>query len=115
MRTAFAALLLTLAAAPALAQVQPPAPQPGEELWDGVVAVVGDTALLRSDVLLAIEAIRAEGRPVPTDPAEYGQLVQQLVTDRVNDLLLIEGARAAGESVNDTEVQLAVEDQMRQV
>jgi parvulin-like peptidyl-prolyl isomerase len=114
MRTSFA-LLLTLAAAPALAQVQPPPPQPGEELWDGVVAVVGDTTLLRSDVLLAIEAMRAEGRPVPTEAGPYGQLVQQLVTERVNDLLLIEGARAAGESVNDTEVQLAVEDQMRQV
>jgi peptidyl-prolyl cis-trans isomerase SurA len=114
MRTAFA-LLLTLAAAPALAQVQPPASQPGEELWDGVVAVVGDTTLLRSDVLLAIEAMRAEGRPVPTEPGPYSQLVQQLVTERVNDLLLVEGARAAGETVNDTEVQLAVEDQMRQV
>ncbi|HEX6370771.1 MAG TPA: peptidylprolyl isomerase [Longimicrobium sp.] len=114
MRTAFA-LLLTLAAAPALAQVQPPAPQPGEELWDGVVAVVGDTALLRSDVLLAIEALRAEGRPVPTEPAAYGQLVQQMVAERVNDLLLIEGARAAGETVNEAEVELAVEDQLRQV
>ncbi|HYR06757.1 MAG TPA: peptidylprolyl isomerase [Longimicrobium sp.] len=114
MRIAFA-LLLTLAAAPALAQAQPPAPQPGEELWDGVVAVVGDTTLLRSDVLLALEAMRAEGRTVPTDPAAYGQLVQELVTERVNDLLLIEGARAAGEVVNDTEVELAVEDQIRQV
>jgi parvulin-like peptidyl-prolyl isomerase len=114
MRTAFA-LLLTLAAAPALAQVHPPAPQPGEELWDGVIAVVGDTTLLRSDVLLAVEAMRAEGRPVPTDPAEYGQLVQALVTERVNDLLLLEGARAAGETVNEAEVTAAVEDQIRQV
>lgn len=114
MRTAFA-LLLTLAAVPALAQVQAPAPQPGEELWDGVIAVVGDTTLLRSDVLLAVEAMRAEGRPVPTDPAEYGQLVQALVSERVNDLLLLEGARAAGETVNEAEVTAAVEDQIRQV
>lgn len=114
MRTAFA-LLLTLAAAPAMAQVQPPASQPGEELWDGVIAVVGDTTLLRSDVLLAVEAMRAEGRPVPTDPAEYGQLVQALVSERVNDLLLLEGARAAGETVNEAEVTAAVEDQIRQV
>ncbi|HEX2208493.1 MAG TPA: peptidylprolyl isomerase [Longimicrobium sp.] len=115
MRTAFALLLTALAAMPALAQVEPPPPQPGEELWDGVVAVVGDTTLLRSDLLLAIEAMRAEGREVPTDPAQYGQLVQQLVDERVNDLLLIEGARAAGETVNQTEVELAVEDQIRQV
>jgi peptidyl-prolyl cis-trans isomerase SurA len=114
MRTVLA-LLLTLTAAPALAQAQPPATQPGEELWDGVVAVVGDTTLLRSDVLLAVEAMRAEGRPVPTDPTEYGRLVQQLVDDRVNDLLLIEGARAAGESVADEEVQAEVDAQISQV
>lgn len=113
MRTVLA-LLLTLAAAPALAQAQP-APQPGEELWDGVVAVVGDTALLRSDLLLAIEAMRAEGRPVPTDPVEYARLVQQLAEERISDLLLIEGARAAGETVGEDEVLTAVEDQIRQV
>jgi len=113
MRTVLA-LLLTLAAAPALAQAQP-APQPGEELWDGVVAVVGDTTLLRSDLLLAIEAMRAEGTAVPTDPVEYGRLVQQLVDERVSDLLLLEGARAAGETVNEDEVLTAVEDQLRQV
>ena len=114
MRTALA-LLLTLAAAPAMAQAQPPATQPGEELWDGVVAVVGDTTLLRSDVLLAVEALRAEGRPVPTDPAEYARLVQQLVQERVGDLLLIEGARAAGEAVSEEEVLASVEDQLRQI
>lgn len=114
MRTAFA-LLLTLAAAPALAAAQTPAPQPGEELWDGVVAVVGDTVLLRSDVLLAVEQLRAEGRPVPSDPEGYGRLVEQVVDEQVSELLLIEGARAAGITVSDSEVQLAVEDQIRQV
>ncbi|HEU0300539.1 MAG TPA: hypothetical protein VFR37_13810, partial [Longimicrobium sp.] len=114
MRTAFA-LLLTLAAAPALAQVQPPAPapatQPGEELWDGVVAVVGDTVLLRSDVLLAIEQLRAEGQTIPTDPAQYGQLIEQLVDERVADLMLIEAARGSGITVPDAEVDAAVDDQ----
>lgn len=116
MRTAFA-LLLTLAATPALAQVQPPAPaaQPGEELWDGVVAVVGDTVLLRSDVLLALEQLRTEGRTIPTDQVEYGQLIQQLVDERVSDLILIEAARASGITVPDAEVDAAVDDQIRQV
>ncbi|HEY0020098.1 MAG TPA: peptidylprolyl isomerase [Longimicrobium sp.] len=114
MRTLLA-LLLSLAAAPAMAQAQPPATQPGEELWDGVVAVVGDTTLLRSDLLLAVEAMRAEGRPVPTDPAEYQRMVQQLVDERVSDLLLIEGARAAGETVSDEEVLASVEEQIGQV
>jgi parvulin-like peptidyl-prolyl isomerase len=114
MRTVLALLLTLFAAAPALAQPAPQ-PQPGEEVWDGVVAVVGDTTLLRSDVLLAIEAMRAEGRPVPTDPVQYQQLVQQVVDERVSDLLLLEGARAAGESVSEEEVLASVEDQIRQV
>lgn len=112
MRIVLALLLTLIAAAPALAQ---PAPQTGEEVWDGVVAVVGDTTLLRSDILLAIESMRAEGRPVPTDPAEYQQLVQQVVEERVSDLLLIEGARADGQAVSEEEVVAAVEDQIRQV
>jgi parvulin-like peptidyl-prolyl isomerase len=114
MRTVLPLLLTLVAAMPALAQPGP-VPQADEEVWDGVVAVVGDTTLLRSDVLLAVEAMRAEGRPVPTDPAQYQQLVLQLVEERVNDLLLIEGARADGEAVSEDEVLAAVEDQIRQV
>ena len=114
MRTAFV-LLLSLAAAPALAQAQPASAQPGEELWDGVVAVVGDTVLLRSDVSLFIEQLRAQGQQIPTDPNEFGRFVAQLVNERVGDLLLVEGARAAGITVAEAEVQLSVDEQIRQV
>lgn len=114
MRTAFA-LLLTLAAAPALAQVPAAPAQPGEELWDGVVAVVGDTVLLRSDIQLFIEQLRAQGQPVPTEQAEFGAFVQRVIDERVSDLLLVEGARQAGLTVSETEVDLAVDDQIRQV
>jgi peptidyl-prolyl cis-trans isomerase SurA len=114
MRTAFA-LLLTLAAAPVLAQAQPAPAQPGEELWDGVVAVVGDTVLLRSDIALYIEQLRAQGQGVPSEPAEFSRFLAALVNERVGDLLLVEGARDAGITVADAEVQLAVDDQIRQV
>ncbi|HEX6038502.1 SurA N-terminal domain-containing protein, partial [Longimicrobium sp.] len=113
MRTAFAALALALAAAPLLAR--PAHAQPGEELWDGVVAVVGDTVLLRSDLTLYLEQARAQGEQVPTEGPELDRFIQQAVQDRVNDLLLIEGARAAGLEVSDTEVQLAVDEQIRDV
>jgi peptidyl-prolyl cis-trans isomerase SurA len=112
MRTAVA-LLLSLAAAPVLAR--PVHAQPGEELWDGVVAVVGDTVLLRSDVALYLEQLRGSGQTVPTDPAELDRFLQGVVQERVSDLLLIEGARAAGLEVTDTEIQLAVDEQMREV
>lgn len=112
MRTAFA-LALLLAAAPALAR--PAHAQPGEELWDGVVAVVGDTVLLRSDVALFLEQARAQGEQVPTEGPELERFVQQAVEERVSDLLLIEGARAAGLQVTEAEVQLAVDEQIRDV
>jgi peptidyl-prolyl cis-trans isomerase SurA len=112
MRTAFA-LALLLAAAPALAR--PAHAQPGEELWDGVVAVVGDTVLLRSDVALFLEQARAQGQQVPTEGPELERFVQQAVEERVSDLLLIEGARAAGLQVTEAEVQLAVDEQIRDV
>jgi peptidyl-prolyl cis-trans isomerase SurA len=114
MRTAFALVLPMLAAAPALAQVDP-APQPGEELWDGVVAVVGDTVLLRSEVLLAVEQARAAGEAVPEDPAAYERYVAEVVEDRIADLLLVVAARAAGMQVGEVEVQTAVDEQIRQV
>jgi peptidyl-prolyl cis-trans isomerase SurA len=113
MRTALALVLPLLAAVPAAAQL--PAPQPGEELWDGVVAVVGDTVLLRSEVLLAIEQARATGEQVPEDPSGYQAFVQQVLEDRVDDLLLVVAAREAGIAVAETEIQLAVDDQVRQV
>jgi len=112
MRTAFA-LLLPLAAAPLLAR--PAHAQPGEELWDGVVAVVGDTVLLRSDMALFLEQIQAQGQQVPTDSAQREEFMKQAVDDRVNDLLLIEAARRAGIEVTDAEVQLAVDEQIREV
>ena len=110
MRIAFA-LTLSLAAAPLLAR---PA-HAQEELWDGVVAVVGDTVLLRSDVAIAIEQMRAQGQTVPAEGPEMQAFVQQVVDERVGDLLLIEAARAEGLTVTDVEVQLAVDEQIRQV
>ncbi|HEX2210187.1 MAG TPA: hypothetical protein VHG93_21100, partial [Longimicrobium sp.] len=100
MRTALA-LLLSLAAAPLVAR--PAHAQPAEELWDGVIAVVGDTVLLRSDVAVYLEQLRGSGQTVPTEPAELERYVQDLVQERVSDLLLIEGARAAGMEVPEAE------------
>jgi peptidyl-prolyl cis-trans isomerase SurA len=111
------ASFLSLLALPAVAQEPAPLPAPaqGEELWDAVVAVVGDTVLLRSDVLLSIEQLRASGAEVPTDPDAYGALVREVVDDRVTDLLLVQGARRAGVAVLQEEVDEAVNQQVQRV
>lgn len=112
MRIRFALLATILAAAPAVAQT---APQPGEELVDGVVAVVGDTVLLRSDIQITVEAIRAAGQPIPQEPAAYQQFIRQLVDERVNDMLILEAARQAGVAVGDAEVQETVDQQVNDI
>jgi peptidyl-prolyl cis-trans isomerase SurA len=112
MRTAFV-LLLSLAAAPLVAR--PAHAQPGEELWDGVVAVVGDTVLLRSDLALFLEQVRAQGQTVPTEGPALDAFLQEMLQERVSDLLLIEGARNSGLAVTEEEIQLAIDEQIREV
>ncbi|HYJ79301.1 MAG TPA: peptidylprolyl isomerase [Longimicrobiaceae bacterium] len=97
------------------AWAQQPTPQPGEQLWDRVVAVVGDTTLLYSDVLMELEAMQAQGQTVPTDPAQRAALVRDIVARRVDDLMLLEAARAAAVEVEATDVLGAVERQIQQV
>ncbi|HST58086.1 MAG TPA: peptidylprolyl isomerase [Longimicrobium sp.] len=112
MRTA-TFLLLSLAVAPLAAR--PAHAQPGEQLWDGVVAVVGDTVLLRSDLALFLEQVRASGQTVPTEGPELDRFLQEMVQERVGDLLLLEGARSSGLAVADEEIQLAIDQQIRDV
>ncbi|HEX8212059.1 MAG TPA: peptidylprolyl isomerase [Longimicrobium sp.] len=111
---ALAAIATLFAGSPLVAQTVPAA-QPGEELVDRVVAVVGDTTLLFSDVQQGLEAYRESGREIPADPAQRAALIRQIVDQRVSDLILLEAARASGLTVNELEVNEAVERQLTQV
>lgn len=115
MRMLSAAALALLVAAPALAQQTPAAPRPGEELADRVVAVVGDTSLLLSDVMEEVQRLAAAGRPVPEDPSQRAAFMRSLAQERVDDLLLAQGARKAGVIVLEAEVQDVVEQQVQRV
>jgi peptidyl-prolyl cis-trans isomerase SurA len=94
---------------------QQPAPQVGmEELVDRVVAIVGDTVLLYSDVEAEIEQLRAVGQ-VPQDPAQFELFAQQILESKVSDLMLVSAAREAGLTVFDEQVDDQVEQQIRTV
>ncbi len=113
-RTAFALVV----AAPAALSAQQPAvspPRPGEELVDRVVAVVGDTTLLLSDVQEEVAQLRASGRPVPEDPQGQAAMVQQIVQTRVNDLVALQAAKHAGVTVTDDEVGRTVDQEIREI
>jgi peptidyl-prolyl cis-trans isomerase SurA len=110
------ALAAALAAPAALGAQQPANPQPGTRVWDRVVATVGDTSLLYSDLLIEIESMQAQGQAVPTEPAARDAFMRELLQRRVDDLILLEAGRRDRELVIDpTEVLSAVESQINRV
>jgi peptidyl-prolyl cis-trans isomerase SurA len=112
MRTIAASFLALLAAAPLLAQQG--TPQPGQrDLVDRVVAVVGDTVLLLSDIQTELQQLQAAGRPLPEDERARALIVSQLLETRINDLVLLTAAKAAGVQVRDEEVASMVDQQLR--
>ena len=113
-RTLSALVLLLAAAAPARAQIPAPAPG-GAELVDRVVAVVGDTALLLSDLQTAIQQQQAAGRPIPEDPIQREAFLNEILEERINTLLLIEAARDAGMSPDEARVNEAVDAQIARI
>jgi len=111
MRTAsFLIVALMLGAASVHAQQ----PAPVGQLVDGIVAIVGDSAVLRSDLeeeALLIAA--ASGRELPDDPRELSQLYERALEARINELLLIQAAaRDTLVEVTDEEIRNAVERQI---
>ncbi|HET6764640.1 MAG TPA: peptidylprolyl isomerase [Longimicrobiaceae bacterium] len=114
MRT-FAAIAFSFLVATPLAAQQTAAPEPGEQLVDRVVAVVGDTTVLLSELQADVARMRAEGETIPADDAGLAQLLRTVLERHVNELLLVEGARAAGITLTDNDVSQAVDRQMAQV
>jgi parvulin-like peptidyl-prolyl isomerase len=111
---AFALLLLPLRGV--AAQVAPPVPAPGgEELVDRVVAVVGDTALLLSDLRTAVQQAQTAGATLPTDPVQRDAFMSRILDDRVNALLLVEAARDAGITADDDQINGLVDTQVSRI
>ncbi len=100
--TAVFALTLAL---PMAAAAQDPQP----DMVDRVVAVVGDSAILASQVEEQIERRRAFGEPVPTDPEALAQLRRQELESLVNELVMIQAAQRDSIAVapSDVEAQVA--------
>ncbi|HEY2806257.1 MAG TPA: peptidylprolyl isomerase [Gemmatimonadales bacterium] len=123
MKALFTALLFV--AAPVLAQTPaaaPAAPAPGPaqatspELIDRVVAVVGDQAILYSEVNERLQQSRSSGMQIPEDSAGLLALQRQVLTQMVDEEVLYQKAkRDTSINVTDTEVQSAVDQQYHNV
>jgi parvulin-like peptidyl-prolyl isomerase len=116
MRT-LTALALLLLAAPLAAQTTPAAPPASGSdsvVVEKVVAVVGDTALLLSDVHTRVQQeIAQSGQPAPTDPAKLEQLARTTMDQMVEDMIIVEAARREKLVVADDEVKARVDEQIQ--
>jgi peptidyl-prolyl cis-trans isomerase SurA len=82
----------------------------GPELVDRVVAVVGDTVLLLSDVQTEMQQFQ-----MPTDPREAEMMAREILERQVANLVLVSAAREAGIVVPDEQVSEIVEQNLREV
>lgn len=117
MRSLTALALLLALSIPGRGSAQTPSVPPpnGEELVDRVIAVVGDTALLLSDLQAAVQQQQAAGRQIPQEPAQFQRFMQEILDERINSLLLVEAARDAGLTIPDDQLDRAVDGQIAQV
>lgn len=115
----FNTALLIAASAVTLGAQDAPAPQleprPAELNVDRIVAVVGDQAVLFSDVLEYINQRRAQGLTIPTDSVGQIELMRQVANELVNEELLVQRAAIDSIVVTDAEVSLAVQQQIDRV
>lgn len=89
---ALSTVLLVLASAPAQAQ-QPALPGEDPELVDRVVAVVGDSVILLTQVRSEIETQAAQGQTFPSDPDSLRAAARAVLDELVNLQLILQAAQ----------------------
>jgi len=112
-RVLIAALVLLAAPlAPCVAQQVPPQTAPTVHPIDRIVAVVGKTAILATELDVAIEEWRARERPLPSD-SNAAKL--EVLDDLINIEILLQKARDFNITVTDDELAPEVDAYIRQV
>lgn len=112
------AVALTLAAPAAVsAQEAAPALQPrGAALpVDRIVAVVGNHAVLWSDVLVAVNQKRAQGLAFPTDSAAQMAIARETLDELIDAEILVQKAAQLKIEVTDDETAATVDAQVRRI
>lgn len=105
---------LALAAAavrPSIAIAQ----QDSTGLVEGVVAVVGDTAIMWTELQEYIIQAQAQGVQVPRDPEQLAAFLAEALDRKVDEVTLYLAARRAGITVSDRDVNQYVEERLAQI
>lgn len=102
------AAILAIATLPVRAQ------EPEPELVDRIVAVVGDSVILASELDEQIERLRATGQPVPMDPQGLDEMKREQLEVMVNELVMIQAAERDSIAVPAADVQSQVDATVRE-
>lgn len=104
-RISLAIVALFGVARPAAAQ-DPPAVPDAAQLVDRIVAVVGDTAILLSELRLEMFRLQAQGAQIPQEGTdEWRNLAHQVIAAGADRLMLIQEAKRGGITVSDDDVE----------
>lgn len=85
------------------------AANPPESLVDRIVAVVGDSVVLASDIQEQLLRLQASGQKIPTDSDALNKLRRQTLNPLVNQLLLVQAALQDSVVVDDADVNSEVD------
>ncbi|NUQ20210.1 MAG: hypothetical protein HOQ09_04540 [Gemmatimonadaceae bacterium] len=82
---------------------------------DRVVAVVGNHAILYSNVIEAVNVRRSQGLQLPPDSAGQAKLLRQIVDELVDEEVLVQKAKDEHVTVADADLAATVESQIKRV
>ena len=111
-----AAAAAALFAAPLAAQLGTPKQAPNSPpVIDGVVAVVGTTPILRSEVEERLAQARASGQKMPDDSAGQQQMIKELLDQIIDEDLLVQKAKDEKIEISDNDVNADVDKRMQTI
>jgi peptidyl-prolyl cis-trans isomerase SurA len=82
---------------------------------DGIVAIVGDTAITWSELQEYVFRFQAQGIPVPEDPEQRMRFMRDALDQKINETILLVHAAREGITVTDAEIEGVVEERITAV
>jgi peptidyl-prolyl cis-trans isomerase SurA len=111
----FVATAATVLTTPLLAQQAAENDKGGSPPVDGVVAVVGTTPILRSDVEERLAQARAAGQKMPADSASQQAMLRSILDAIIDEELLVQKAKEEKVEVSDNDVNADVDKRMQTI
>jgi peptidyl-prolyl cis-trans isomerase SurA len=111
----FAAVAASVLAAPLRAQLGTANDHGGTPPVDGIVAVVGTTPVLRSDVEERLAQARASGQKMPEDSVSQQAMIKGILDAIIDEELLVQKAKEEKVEVSDNDINADVDKRMQTI